>query len=349
MSKQEESLTRRILFSNAGLYVISRVYGIAASIRNVLYDVGIFRTYRPPVKVVSIGNLTAGGNAKTPLCMYLAEELHKNGYKPVILARGYKGKIKGPYIVKEEDPPQEVGDEPCMMTHAVDFPVVICRNKARGARFIAKEKLGDLIILDDGFQHRRLARDVDIVSVNVGSKRAIGRFLGGQLLPLGRFREPRTAGLKRADMLVFSERGPLATKSELDPRLFEVLPSDLHAYRSYVSALGIFSLDESQKISAQDFVAFCGIANPNAFYRTLKEIGCTIVFSMSFRDHHSFKKADIEKLKANFPNVPLVCTEKDAVKLKAQPIEGVYWLKVKTSISPEDTFINQILGLLRKE
>ena len=153
----------------------------------------------------------------------------------MILSRGYKGSVCGPHLVTAEDSTRQVGDEPVLMDRRGIAPVVVSRSRAKGSRLISERGLGDVIVLDDGFQHRRLRRQVDIVAVDISDAEAVDGFIEGALLPLGRFREPRAAALARADLLIFISRRFSRAPQELDPRLFRVVPKGLQIYRAFLA------------------------------------------------------------------------------------------------------------------
>lgn len=323
-----------------GLFCLSKGYEFVTSTRNRLYERGVLKTYRASVPVISVGNITVGGNAKTPLCLYLASELKAKGYTPVILSRGYGGSLKGPHLVQPTDAFDEVGDEPLLM--AQQFAVVVAKRRALGAKYVAEKEIGDVIILDDGFQHRRLERDVNIVSVNVSSDGAVRDFLRGRLLPWGRFREARSPALRRADYIVFADRSGRVSPKDIDSRLFDALPRHLKIFRSFVEPVEIRALDGGHAFAGGEVVALCGIANPDGFFDSLSKFGCTIVAKRSFIDHYSFTAKDLAEVQDAFPGLPIVCTEKDAVKLRELNTEGVYALNIRTRVHPSDAFVVQI-------
>lgn len=174
------------------------------------------------------------GTAKPLLALHICSILQKEGQRPVLLSRGYGGSLAGPALV---DPVQhsarEVGDEPFMLAALFGLTVVVARRRAAGARFIEQRSLGDVIVLDDGFQHRALRRTRDIVAVYLGDMRAAGNFKQGMLLPFGRFRERKARGLERADAIVFSSR----SFSPVDRELLKIvgdLPRDKPLFFSHL-------------------------------------------------------------------------------------------------------------------
>lgn len=333
---------------NIFLRLLAGFYRIATAFRNVLFDKKILKSYRSRLPVISVGNVTAGGNAKTPIVIFLVQELLKRGFKPVVLSRGYGGSIRGPHLVSPSDSAATVGDEPLLIQHATARPVVIAARRVAGASYIEAQALGDVIVLDDGFQHRWLERDIDIVSVNIGTPDARAAFIQGDLLPFGLFREGRTRALQRADIVIFSERKPIQTSTEPDSSLFRIIPRDVQLYRSSFEPRGVLGIDGSEKLSPVPVVAFCGIANPDGFFQTLGESGFPLLDSRRFPDHHVFGDAEISQMKLEHPGVPLVCTEKDAIRIPANQRQGIYMLRIEARVTPADAFVTQICRAILK-
>jgi tetraacyldisaccharide 4'-kinase len=303
--------------------------------------------------VISVGNLTVGGNGKTPLCLYLVEQLTERGYKPVILSRGYGGSLSGPHRVQENDSPSTVGDEPLLMARASGVPVVIARARAEGARFIEREGLGDLIVLDDGFQHRKLRRDFDIIAVFAGSDEALDDFARGEVLPLGRFREARDAGLRRASLVVASYRSVLAPGTDVgavSERLQRIVPAGMPVVRAYYEFVEVRSLDGERVIPACAVHAFAGIANPDGFFESLKRVGYMVERTHSFPDHHPFTEEEVAGLIDAHPGAVFVCTEKDGVKLRemSERVRGAFAeFRVRLTVVPSEELMNSVLQSVR--
>jgi tetraacyldisaccharide 4'-kinase len=334
--------------SKALLKIGAALYGVVATARGLLYDIGVLRAYRPGIPVVSIGNVTAGGNGKTPLCLLLASEFAARGMRPAILSRGYGGSERGPYRVMPTDSPSRVGDEPLLMARANVAPVYIARVRALGARRIESDGFADVIILDDGFQHRALARDVDIVSVFAGTAKSIEEFLLGKLLPEGLFREHRDAALKRASMIVVSERKVAAEGDAmlpLDERLLKALPPGVPVYRSFFEAAGVSHLKTGEPVAPGAVQALAAIANPETFFESLERLGFSIAARHAFPDHHPFSEGELVKIVEQHPGMPVICTAKDAVKLEgmSERVRGACAvLNVKLRVVPADAFMVQI-------
>lgn len=329
-------------FFKLALYPLSLLYEAISSGRNMFFERGLIESYKCSIPVISVGNISAGGNGKTPLCIFLAQKLAARGYKPVILTRGYGGSLAGPLLVQAEHNVQQVGDEACLMSKLYGLSVVVARKRAAGAKFIEQRQLGTLIILDDGFQHRRLQRDLDIVSINVGSDEAVENLLNAELLPLGKFREPRDAALRRADIVVLAYRRPFRNQLEVDRRIIRILPPNIRACRSFIKPKGVWSLDKREELRSGPIVAFCALANPENFFESLKDLGFQLAACKSFADHHQFTIQEIRQLQQDFPNLPCVCSEKDAIKLIGKDLAGIYILQVELEVNPTDAFLVQV-------
>lgn len=327
------------------LMPLAVLYRAITSARNALYDRGWFASYASALPVISVGNLTVGGNGKTPLCLYLIEELQARGWKPVILSRGYGGTDKGPRHVCNEDSPSLVGDEPLLMARASGVPVVIARSRAEGARYIERETLGDVIVLDDGFQHRRLKRDIDILSMFAGTDEAIDAFVQSEMLPLGRFREDRDSGLRRASLLVVSERSVLPQGIELralDERIQRIVPAGVPIFRSYYEFIDIRTLTGQQVNTPKAVHGFAGIANPQGFFESLRRVGYCVERTHQFPDHHPFTEEELAALIRDNPGALFVCTEKDAVKIRGMSdrIRSSFAeFRVRLKVVPSDAFM----------
>lgn len=331
------------------LYCLSLAYGLAVYIRLRLYDLGILKTQRLPCKVISIGNITAGGSGKTPMAIHIAGLLKKQGQSVAILSRGYGRTTSGVLTVSDGAnillEPQEAGDEPYLMASRLKgVPVVVGEDRAEAGLFAVRKFAPACIILDDGFQHLRLERDLNILLVD--AKTGFGN---GFLLPRGILREPLSA-VKRASITMVKgdvlEAG--ATKIITTPIVrFAYKPSCLTPLNDG-QTLSPASLDGKRVL------AVAGIANPQSFFSTLRELGAEIVQTLVFPDHHAYSKADavrIESLEKASPEgvgttgvgttvEMIVTTEKDGVKLKSLVDRslGIYALSIEVSVKDGKEF-----------
>jgi len=321
------------------------IYHLIATGRNLAYEKKWLKSYRSTLPVISVGNVTAGGNAKTPLCVYIVEKLQQMGRRPVVLSRGYGGSEKGPSLVTDISRADIVGDEPVLLFKR-GIKIVVSRQRVAGAKFIEDQDIGDVIVLDDGFQHRKLNRDLDIVSMNSGPEVEPAKNL--RMLPLGLLREPFYAAMKRADALILSERRPASNTTSVLDEIKPGIPTHVKMFRSFVRTNGIVSVSGSESLEEKSAVAFCGIANPEGFFATLESSGIGLLARHSFPDHYKFTTADIQRMRGSNPQAALVCTEKDAVRLPADSREGVYYLKIETVLESEKEFeqmLNTVLKL----
>jgi tetraacyldisaccharide 4'-kinase len=301
---------------------LSLVFGLVVRLRRALYAHGLARRRSLPVPVVSVGNLTVGGSGKTPLVQVLARELARRRRRPVVLSRGYRGR-------REEDPAvvsdgervllsaMEAGDEPVMLARAVEgLPVVVGRERAAAGRLAIERFAPGVLLLDDGFQHLRLQRDFDIVVLN-GAQRPPRR-----VLPAGLLREPWSA-LRRADAVVIAHADG-AHAEALRTLLARVAP-DAPRFEgrhrpTHLVLHGTAERRELDRLAGRRVLAFCGLADPSGFRRTLDELGAEVAVFRSFPDHHEYGPGDLEELvelAGAHGAEMLLTTAKDAVKLPA--------------------------------
>lgn len=297
------------------LAIASMLYGAIGALRNQCYDRGLLNVHRSRLPVISIGNVTAGGNAKTPLAIYLVRGLKKRGYNPVLLLRGYRSRNAGPLIVDPGMTAADVGDEALMLSRSVECPVVISRRRVQGALLAERNRLGDLIVLDDGLQHRALARELDIITANVSDSAAAEAFVAGDLLPLGMFRERRGPALARAGLLVLAARGGSLAAADY-ARIAAVIPEELPIVTSQTVITALVDAAHRQVAVPERYFAFCGVANPQGFLSGLARfVGRPPEGQRLFGDHHQFTARDLEGLKQSAAGAMLICTEKDLVRL----------------------------------
>jgi len=322
------------------LGVLSVIYRIALSGRKFLYKKGIKKTKKLPVKVISIGNLTLGGTGKTPAVITIAQEAKKRGFKPCVLTRGYKGKAKSPCFADKDKrhllKTYQIGDEPLLMTHKLaGIPVVKGKNRFLSGIY-ALGKLGlnaiDMFILDDGFQHWGLHRDIDILLVD-----ATNPFGNEKLFPEGILREPLDS-IKRADIIVITKADAVnnevitAIKQKVKQYNLETpIYTASHKPTSLINASGETKTLEA--LNNKKVYAFAGIANPSYFIALLKLQGADIIKFKKFRDHYNYTQRDINKIKEEAGNLEIVTTEKDLVKLKELELpENIFALRIEFSV-----------------
>ncbi len=293
-------------------------YRLAVGIRNALYDSHVLRSHRANAVVICVGNLTTGGTGKTPLVIWLTRLLHEKGLRVAVLTRGYKARrvCTAHHDVKVGN--AHPTDEPAEVASACPgVPVIVNPDRIAGATEAIRGHGAQVLLMDDGFQHRRLARDLDIVAID-----ATVPFGYGRLLPAGFLREP-ISGLKRADAVVLT-RCDLVSEDALDRIKARILPiqPDLIVARSVHAPAGIYYADGARhdldELRGKKVFAFCGLGNPASFLRTIEACGCELVGSQTFNDHHAYTDRDLADIhhKAGLHGAQLLLTsQKDWTKI----------------------------------
>ncbi|WP_448587844.1 tetraacyldisaccharide 4'-kinase [Thermocrinis sp.] len=274
-------------------------------LRNWLYDKRVFKSYSLDVPVVCVGNLSVGGSGKTSLVRFLANALSEKLHV-VVLLRGYRRKTKGlvvaSYKGKVKASLEEVGDEAYMLSKVLkNSSVLVCEDRYAGGTFAVKELSAELVILDDGFQHRRLKRDLDLVLLKE-------RDLKDRLLPFGRLREP-VSSLRRADAVVLSYQDVKEWDFSFEKPVFKLHRTNWRVVSS-----------EGRVVDYMDktFIAFCALGENQQFFQTLKRLGVKTEKALSFPDHYEYKNFKLEKKRL------YLTTLKDFFKL--EPSENLYYL-----------------------
>jgi tetraacyldisaccharide 4'-kinase len=278
--------------------VLSAIYGGVVAVRNGLYDGRWLRARRLQGAVISVGNVSAGGSGKTPFVILLGELLKARGMKFDVLSRGYGRKTRGVLPVEPGGLPRDFGDEPLLIARRLQIPVVVGEDRYGAGQFAESRFGAQIHLLDDGFQHRGLARDFDIVLVTPEDAR-------DRLLPGGRLREPLSA-LRRADAVVLTSGAAV-----------EAFPVESKTKTVWRVRRGIVTQNAAQKIPERA-VVFCGIARPQSFILQLRAAGVEPVAEAFFRDHHAYTEKDVRDLLELMKRSEaggFVTTEKDAVNL----------------------------------
>ena len=307
------------------LMPLSWLFLLLSSLRRLAYRLGIFKTIRLPVPVIVVGNITVGGTGKTPLVIWLAEQLAQAGYKPGIISRGYGGKNDLPMVVTGTSDPAIAGDEPVMIAGRTIAPVWVGRDRAAtGMALLNAYPACDLIISDDGLQHYRLARDAEIVVID-GQR----RFGNGQLLPAGPLRES-IRRLASVDAVV-------SNSAAADEGFIEM----------QLQPAGFRNLQDAAKSApASEFVgkrllAIAGIGNPSRFFAQLKTMGLQFT-EKPFPDHYAYTPEDLQTDAMD----AILMTEKDAVKCRAFARSHWWYLAVNAKL--DRALVERMLKKLRK-
>lgn len=335
---------------------LSAVYGGIQRIRRALYRAGFFPQRRLPSGVISVGALRVGGSGKTPFVLWCCGRLAEKGVRPAILTRGYRRRSSmGTQILLHEQigrwNPVETGDEPYLLAKSLPgVPVVVDPDRYRGAYAVLDRRPVDVFVLDDGFQHLRLARDCDIVLIgDEMEEQALS------CLPAGPLREPPGA-LQHAQALVrFSGAGPAPPSSEGSRALKGPLSmSTSPLFCAEIRPIGFFTLDGQGPVDAsflrgKEVLAFCGIGRPESFWLTLERMGIQVVLRESFPDHHGYAWKDFRRiLRGLGASRWAVTTEKDAVKIARFPWPPgrMLFLRVAVQMHDEERFWQVVFGCL---
>ncbi len=305
------------------------MYGLLIKIRNYAYDKGIIKQKKLPLPVISVGNLSVGGSGKTSTVRFIAEHLSSDN-RICILLRGYKRKSKGPLIVsrwgKIEANIEEGGDEASMLAKLLpDTSVVVAENRYEGGMYAVKELDPDIFILDDGFQHRSLHRDLDIVLLRK-------RDIKDRPIPFGRLREPFSS-LSRADALILSYQEIEPFEININKPVFKMYR---YFKRLYNPIKGFGNIDEG--MLGIEWIAFSGLGDNDQFFVTLEKLGFNLTEKISFRDHYDYKN-----FRPRSGNM-YITTMKDIFKL--EPSENIYALDVEVKIEGLIEFIKNKLSRL---
>ncbi len=307
--------------------LLSTIYGSVVRARNALYDRGIFRARRLQGPVISIGNLSVGGSGKTPFVILLGKLLKARGVEFDVLSRGYGRTSRGVLLVNPGGASSQFGDEPLLIARRLEVPVILGEDRYQAGAF-AEGKFGPrLHLLDDGFQHRALARDFDIVLVSADDAR-------DRLLPAGRLRES-CQSLRRADAVVLTA-GASPGDFPLDGKL---------AWRV---RRGI----APTKVPARP-VAFCGIARPQSFLLQLRKAGIEPAAEAVYQDHHAYTEKDIRELialRSRSEADGFVTTEKDAINLGGffSALEPIAVVPVTMDLVDAANAVDTILRIVRE-
>jgi tetraacyldisaccharide 4'-kinase len=310
------------------LWPLTILYRVVIVVRCLFYRCGLFRSYHLPVPVIVVGNLTVGGTGKTPLIIYLAELLKKAGYHPGIISRGYGGDNRECHAVTSQSPVASVGDEPLLIYKRTQCPTVIGRNRVAAAKKLLAKYQCDVILSDDGLQHYSLQRDIEIAVIDGA------RGLGNRLcLPAGPLREAPSR-LNQVDFIVNNggEHSSKAfTMQLLANKIINIMNPSIQS--SIVDYRG------------KTVHAVAAIGHPERFFSSLENHGL-IPIPQAFPDHYFYKASDLQFADA----LPIIMTEKDAVKCMAFNNERLWYLPIDAELSSE--FIEQFcikLKAIKKE
>ena len=309
------------------LLPLSWLYGLVSGIIRLLYRLGVKRAWRAPVPVVVVGNLTAGGNGKTPVVIWLVEQLQKRGIRPGVVSRGYGGKAEHyPLLLTAEATTAEAGDEPVLIFQRTGAPVAVSPVRSDAVRALLAEHAVQIIITDDGLQHYALARDKEIVVID-----GVRRFGNGWWLPAGPMRE-RASRLTSVDAVIVN--GGEAKTGEIPMRLQPGL------------AINLVTGERRSVSELPSLVAMAGIGHPPRFFATLEQCGARLEKRVPLADHQALVEGQVAAL--TVPGQSLIMTEKDAVKCRAFAKDNWWYLPVDAELSGEqpEHLLKELIALV---
>lgn len=331
---------------------LSLLYGAVTRTRLSLYRRGTFQTTKLDRPVISIGNITTGGTGKTPLVEYVARTIASHGKKVCILTRGYGRKDPHLQVIVSDGydvlaSPTEAGDEPYLLATklAGQAAVISSADRIAAGQEAIKDFGTDAFVLDDGFQHLRLARDLNIACID-----ATNPWGGGRLLPYGRLREA-PEGLRRADCVVLTRCDQVKSVDGLREQVGELIEGR-PIFESRMRPLRVVSLKNGPEVLAVPgrVGAFCAVGNPKSFFENLRKLGYDVGLERAFTDHHVYSQTDVDalhQLAQESGASALITTAKDAVKLKGLSFAlPCYVLEIEIAIDDADEFLRLILQAL---
>ena len=309
------------------LLPLSWLYGLVSGIIRLLYRLGLKRAWRAPVPVVVVGNLTAGGNGKTPVVIWLVEQLQKRGIRPGVVSRGYGGKAAYyPLLLTPDTTTAEAGDEPVLIYQRTGAPVAVSPVRSDAVQALLAEHDVQIIITDDGLQHYALARDKEIVVID-----GVRRFGNGWWLPAGPMRE-RASRLKSVDAVIVN--GGVAQPGEIPMQLQPGM------------AINLLTGERQAVSRLPALVAMAGIGHPPRFFATLEQCGARLEKRVPLADHQALVAEQVDALTTS--GQTLIMTEKDAVKCRAFAKGNWWYLPVDAELSGEqpEHLLQELIALV---
>lgn len=308
------------------LWLPAKLYELGVRLRVVAYETEYLNQTRLDATVISVGNLTLGGAGKTPMVDYIARYLRSEGHSVAVLTRGYARESSGMRVLNNTQPTEasaasyrEFGDEPLMLARALpEVPIIVNKNRSEGGHW-ALEKLGsDVLVLDDGYQHLALARDLNLLLLDATDP------LGGfEMPPFGRLREP-LYGLKRADAVIITRADRAFDQGQVQAIMKLYCAEKVPVMYFYSTIASLRHLASGEVYDVADLAGWnvavaCGIGNPVAFTEDILQVGINIVSESFFADHHPFTQEDLDRITRDARAAgadAIITTEKDAVRLE---------------------------------
>jgi tetraacyldisaccharide 4'-kinase len=325
------------------------LYYIVIKLRNYFFDRNIFKTHSVNAKVISIGNITVGGSGKTPAVILVTKLLKEAGKKVGVLSRGYRRKSTGYLLVSEGNDlltsVNECGDEMYLIADECKVPAAVAEKRVEGARNFLTDVDVDTIILDDAYQHRWIARDLNILMFDQRFLHLKGK-MERTMLPTGVMREPFSS-VKRADIVIINQK--FSEKKEIPVKYLKYFESKKIFFSSY-KATGIYDIKNQQFFGLNEFegqksLVVCGIARPYSFLKSLEKNNVSIKNKLIFPDHNDYSMNEVQTIRKKFYDTnshSVLTTQKDAVKLINYSRElddiDIYYLKIELHIENTEEF-----------
>ena len=329
---------------------LSWPYRLIINFRNRLYDKKILAVIKLPCPVISVGNITVGGTGKTPCVIMMAQMLRTHGFRPAILSRGYGGKnAKQVSIISDGKnillDSKTAGDEPFLMAQSLkNIPIIVGPKRIKTGRVAINQFCANVLICDDAMQHRKIFRDIDLVLLD--SQNPLSN---SHIMPRGMLREP-IAGLKRASALMFT-RTDEASKADNNSNLTQLVNgpifTSIHKVRDVMKG-DYCDIWPISKLSGKKVCAFCGIAKPDSFKKSLLTAQAQILSWDTFPDHHNYSLDELEKIKKKFHNCGadiIITTEKDGMRLQnfREFLRIIYLLRIEMEVTPSRELFDKFI------
>lgn len=337
------------------LLPFSLLYGLIIELRNILFNCNIFNVKKVKARVISVGNIHLGGTGKTPTVIFLADLLKPYYSKIGILSRGYKRKSKGYVLVsdgyctiKDVD---KCGDEIFLTAQETGCAAAVCEKRVEGAEKLIHDADVDLIILDDGFQHRWIHRDINILLFDAETIQKKD-FMFHKLLPSGYMREP-LRNSKRADVIIINHK---FSQAKINHKKFDKIFRDKPVFHAHYEISGLVDLKFNKIYSIEEFngqksLLVSGIANPSSFIKIINNSNIKVKDKILFGDHKKYSLENIQKIRKKFYSTnatSVLTTEKDAVKLAKYLNElddiDIFYIKIKLNVENHSDLLKILQG-----
>ena len=330
---------------------LSWPYRLIINFRNRLYDKKILAVIKLPCPVISVGNITVGGTGKTPCVIMMAQMLRTHGFRPAILSRGYGGKnAKQVSIISDGKnillDSKTAGDEPFLMAQSLkNIPIIVGPKRIKTGRVAINQFCANVLICDDAMQHRQIFRDIDLVLLD--SQNPLNN---GHVLPRGKLREP-IAGLKRASAFLLTRTDETDEAANINTKFAQL--GNIPIFTSIHKLQDLIKGDYSDilpisKLLGKKVCAFCGIAKPDSFQKSLLAAQAHILSWDTFPDHHNYSRDELDKIKSKFNNHKadiIVTTQKDGMRLQNFPdfLSTIYLLRIEMEVTPSPELFNKFI------